>query len=161
MESLWWIVLLPVLDLILLSRMPGILGGQAVFIWLAASALLGLAAIRTGGFRLGRSRSREEPELLERALVLIAGLLLLFPGPASDVLGLILLFPRVRRRIIERLLGTILGRWIGALNGVRPARRAGARTGRTREKYPGAEGAREVEFQDAAHPTCELKTNKR
>jgi UPF0716 protein FxsA len=161
MESLWWIVFLPILDLILLSRMPKLLGGQAVIIWLVCSAVLGVLAIRTGGFRLGRSRAREEPELLDRALILIAGLLLVFPGPASDVLGIIILFPRIRRKIIERLLGTILGRWIGALNGGRPARRGSARSGRTREKYPGAEDAREVEFQESSPPTSELKNNKR
>jgi UPF0716 protein FxsA len=171
MAYIWWILFLPLLDLLLLSKLPTLLGGTTVFIYVVSAAAAGILAIRTGGFRFGAARARAAGDLLDRAVVLLSGLLLIFPGPASDVVGIALLIPRIRARVIQRLLGTLLGKWFQARGrGPRPETPPGSplpedppavHTGRSKGEYPGAEAAREVEFQNSDAQREELKTNKR
>jgi len=96
----WWILITAVLDLIFLSRVGRQIGGK-LFLWLVAAAVLGILAIRTGGFPL--RPERRPAGLVSRGLVLLAGILLIFPGPLSDVLGLLLLCPPVRDRVAGRI----------------------------------------------------------
>ncbi len=96
----WWILITAVLDLIFLSRFGRQIGGK-LFLWLVAAAVLGILAIRTGGFPL--RPERRPAGLVSRGLVLLAGILLIFPGPLSDVLGLLLLCPPVRDRVAGRI----------------------------------------------------------
>jgi UPF0716 protein FxsA len=71
--------------------------------WIVVSALVGMAMVRAAGMRgvmriHRRLRAQELPtqELLDLALVLIGGFLLIAPGFVSDALGLLLLLAPVR-----------------------------------------------------------------
>lgn len=72
-------------------------------LWMVGSALFGLAVMRVGGIQAvirihHRLRDQELPtlELLDMALVLFAGALLIAPGFLTDAMGLLLLIPPVR-----------------------------------------------------------------
>ena len=163
----WWILITAVLDLILLSRFGRQVGGVYLFPWLVAAAVVGVLAIRTGGFAL--RPERRPAGLVSRGLVLLAGVLLIFPGPLSDVLGILLLCPPIRDRVAARVRERA-SRWFGARGsgftfGKRP-RGAGSSPGAPstgmppdgppgsappgkgpgERGFPGAEGARDVEF---------------
>ncbi len=91
--------------------------GELVGVWpTVALALFGSAAgvivVRAAGFAmLGRARAavaRNEPpvdELLDGLCILLAGILLIVPGFVSDVLGLVLLVPWIRRHVRRRIWG--------------------------------------------------------
>jgi UPF0716 protein FxsA len=71
--------------------------------WIVFSSLLGIAMVRRAGMRgvmriHRRLRAQELPtqELLDLALVLLGGFLLIAPGFVSDALGLLLLLSPVR-----------------------------------------------------------------
>src|SRR5262245_60080990 len=153
----WWILITLVLDLVFLSRFGREIGGGNLLLWLATAALLGLLAIRTGGFAL--RGPRPPGDLVDRGLIFLAGILLIFPGPLSDLLGLILLCPPLRNRIAGRIRDTA-GRWLRGGNrftfvksppgqgrppGAPGTRRSGPEGGEG--AYPGAAGARDVDFQ--------------
>ena len=158
----WWILITAVLDLIFLSRVGRQIGGGILLVWLGAAAILGILAIRTGGFAL--RRDRRPAALMDRGLVLLAGLLLIFPGPLSDLLGILFLVPPVRDRMAGRIRDSA-GRWFrdggGRFTFVKfgrgggpspPGEGAGRPSGSPGSgggggAFPGAADARDVEFQ--------------
>lgn len=81
----------------------GWLGVGWTVLWMIGAALLGLAVMRVGGLQAvirihHRLRDQELPtlELLDMAMVLAGGVLLIAPGFISDAVGLLLLLPPVR-----------------------------------------------------------------
>jgi UPF0716 protein FxsA len=99
---------LPLLEIGLLIRL-----GQLIGIWWLAAivigtAILGTYIIRRVGLsvferalsRLGSDREGFSP-LFDGFLQVLAGLLLIFPGVISDIFGLTLLVPQIRRVVIR------------------------------------------------------------
>jgi len=153
MGCIWWAIAVPIIDLLLLSRVGKAIGPGNVLLWLVAAGLLGFAAIKTRGFSWRRGRPPLGP--LERSLTFLAGILLIFPGLVSDLLGLLLLVPPVRRRLMTRIQSTIFGRRFGPRPGwsatADPDPRGGPRegkTGRSQGEFPGVDRARDVEFEE-------------
>ncbi|SFV37622.1 FxsA family protein [Hyphomicrobium facile] len=99
---------LPLLEIGLLIRL-----GQAIGIWWLAVIVLGTAVLGTYVIRrvglsvferaLSRLGTEREgfPPLFDGFLQVLAGLLLIFPGVISDLLGLCLLIPQVRHLVIR------------------------------------------------------------
>jgi UPF0716 protein FxsA len=99
---------LPLLEIGLLIRL-----GQVIGIWWLAAIVLGTAVIGTYVIRrvglsvferaLSRLGTEREgfPPLFDGFLQVLAGLLLIFPGVISDLLGLCLLIPHVRHLVIR------------------------------------------------------------
>lgn len=109
-----WIVLLifvlPVLDLILLIRVGGVIGGEAVLLAVLASGFLGVFLAKSQGQVIWRKINENllkgqmpADSLLEGALTVLGGIVLVAPGFLTDILGLFLLFP-ISRRIIIALI---------------------------------------------------------
>lgn len=85
--------------------------GRAVGLWatlglVIASALLGVVLLRSQGMHMLRKISTESREgrdpgrsLIDGAMLVVAGILLLLPGFASDIVGLALFLPFVRNFI--------------------------------------------------------------
>jgi len=98
----------PVLDIFSLVRLSEIIGGWWLA-WVLASALLGWLLIRGEGMRMplklvGALQSGHSLSfaLLDSFRTILAGLLLIFPGVASDLLAVILLLlPRPRAQTRE------------------------------------------------------------
>jgi UPF0716 protein FxsA len=101
----------PLFELYWLIQVGGLIGAPLTILLCVLTAGTGAWLVRHQGFRtawrvheaMGRG---ELPalELLEGMLLLPAGLLLLFPGFASDLLGFLLLLPPLRRWLLLRWL---------------------------------------------------------
>lgn len=94
-----------VLEIWLLTLVAGATSGFVVFLLLVAGFVLGSVVIK----RAGRRAFRELNEALQRGtaptrgggngLMMLGGLLLMIPGPLSDVVGLLLLLPPVQKAV--------------------------------------------------------------
>lgn len=112
------LVTVPIVELILLRRLTPILGPTVSMTWLVLAVVAGVAVIRLGGgSALRRLRSQlRQGELpgrstLQDVLLVLAGVLLVFPGFLTDVLALGLLVGSIRRAIAEFLIGRLTRRF--------------------------------------------------
>ncbi len=97
------LLLIPLLDALFLVVLTAYLGWQLVVLLVVLTALLGLFLARLEGRhtlrKIQRKAARGEPptnELLDGALLLIAGAFLLTPGLVTDAIGFLLLVPLTR-----------------------------------------------------------------
>jgi len=100
---------LPLIELYFLIQVGSEIGALPTIGLSIFTALLGGALVRVQGFsvlmRVRDAMARNQVpalEMLDGALVLIAGLVLLLPGFITDILGFLLLIPALRRLIISR-----------------------------------------------------------
>jgi UPF0716 protein FxsA len=109
----------------------GWLGVGWTLAWMVASSVLGLVLVRRAGLqalvRIHRKLCDQElptEELMDMAMILVGGFMLIAPGFLSDALGLLLLLPPVRwllRALFRALFGEFLpeagpAQWPGAPN---------------------------------------------
>lgn len=105
-----WLLLgllsLPILEIYLLIKVGGVIGFLPTLVLLFGAASLGTYLLQTQGWttwvRVQQSlRQGELPaaELVDGAIILAGGALLLLPGFLSDLFGLLCLFPATRRII--------------------------------------------------------------
>jgi UPF0716 protein FxsA len=104
------ICLLPFLEITGFVVIGGRIGLGLTLLWLLAVGMLGLALIRHGGLNaLIRLQSAlnegREPghSLIDGAVMVAAGLLLIVPGFFSDFFALILLLPATRNFLLRRM----------------------------------------------------------
>ena len=102
------------------------LGGGALFLWILATAAVGVVLIRREGMRAVetmrvamRERRAPEPAVPDRGFVAVGALLLILPGILTDVAGLIMVTPASRP----------IARWLLAGLGAGLVSRAGEVTG--------------------------------
>jgi len=101
----------PIAEMAILIWVGGVIGALPTILAVALTAVVGVWLLRLQGFlTLHRVQERlqkgelPDTELLEGALLLIGGTLLLTPGFMTDILGFICLFPGSRRAICRRIL---------------------------------------------------------
>lgn len=101
----------PLFELYLLIQVGSQIGALPTIALSIATAMLGAVLVRIQGFqvmmRVFATLARDElPALamLEGALLLAAGVLLLLPGFVTDLVGFLLLVPGLRRHLIARYL---------------------------------------------------------
>lgn len=129
------ILLLPLAEIacfILVGRRIGLFPTLSLVV---LSAVAGIVLMRIQGFGvLTRLRQSGEAgrapgkELLDAAMILIAGILLLIPGFLTDMLGLALFLPPVRAFLWNRLMRNIV---VVDIGGMRPGGRPETRKDRT------------------------------
>lgn len=139
--SLLVLVAWPLLEIGLLIKAGQALGFWPVLGIVIGTAVLGGAVIANNGlamaFKVQEAMARGEPpvvEMMDGAMVALAGFLLMTPGLAADAVGLVLLIPPVRRLVARRLLRLSLGLSeagpaAGRASPRRPAPGAGERRG--------------------------------
>lgn len=104
---------LPLLELVLLIAVGRAIGVLATLALLAAGALAGGTILYRAGARAARRFSGGDglaAPAAAAALLVPAGLLLLLPGFLSDLAGLVLLVPAVRRALATRVGEALLRR---------------------------------------------------
>ncbi len=113
---LWpMLAVIPLAEIFLLGRLGMRLGAAPLLLLIAATGALGIWLIRRAGRPSLQTLSRlpDDPDPArvarnwEQALLFVAGLLLLLPGPLSDLLGLALLWPQTRRRVARGLAASV------------------------------------------------------
>lgn len=97
-------------DILLLVKLTKLIGGLGILALIVGTAVLGSWAIRRQGMQTIReiqlATARGElptTAILEGLVALFGGVLLLLPGPLSDLVGLSLLLAGLRRRIAGRI----------------------------------------------------------
>ena len=104
------LVLVPLVELYLIIQVGQVVGALPTVVLLVGVSLLGAALLRREGSRTWQAFATAVQhggvparEVADGFLVLLAGALLLTPGFASDVVGLLLLLPPVRALLRARL----------------------------------------------------------
>ena len=99
---------IPLIELYILIAVGGSIGAFSTIILCLLTAGIGLTLVRAQGLDLMRSIdgkvAADEPigmDILHGLMLLVAGLVLMFPGFATDVLGGLLLLPPVRAALIR------------------------------------------------------------
>lgn len=106
---------IPLLEIYLLIKVGGIIGALPTVFMVVFTAVLGAWLLRIQGFatlaRVRRTMAQggiPAIEMLEGAVLLVSGALLLTPGFFTDAIGFLCLIPSLRRTMIRWLLGRFL-----------------------------------------------------
>jgi UPF0716 protein FxsA len=150
-------IVVPIVELFVIIQVGEAIGVLPTIALLIADSILGSMLMRSQGrtawrrfnVALGEGRIPHR-EVLDGALVIFGGALLLTPGFVTDILGIVLLLPPTRalvrgvvaRRLLPRLVVTGLG-GVGGLGGFGGAPGRGGPDGPRRP--PGAEDGGDVE----------------
>lgn len=100
------IALLPIVEIVLLIAMGALWGFWFTLGWIVLTAAVGIWLMRSAGPRAiqrMRASGAEAPQLDDAMGVFVhwvAGVLLILPGPLTDVMGIILAIPLLRRLTI-------------------------------------------------------------
>jgi UPF0716 protein FxsA len=131
-------IVVPIAELYVIIQVGEAIGALPTIALLIADSVLGSLLMRSQGrsawrrFNVALAEGRiPHREVLDGALVIFGGALLLTPGFLTDILGIILLLPPTRalvrgvvaRRVLPRLVVTGLGGIGGAAGGPGPGRR--------------------------------------
>lgn len=99
--------IIPLVEIYLLIKIGGLIGAVPTVFLVVFTAVLGATLLRQQGFatlaRVQATLARGEipaVEVLEGAVLLIGGVLLLTPGFFTDAIGFLCLVPTLRRRLI-------------------------------------------------------------
>jgi UPF0716 protein FxsA len=102
---------IPLVELYLLIQIGSEIGALPTIGLTILTAVIGAFLVRTQGFgvlrRVHEAADRGEVpalEMLDGALILVAGLILLLPGFFTDAVGFLLLIPPLRRLLIARFV---------------------------------------------------------
>jgi len=101
----------PLLELYVLIEVGSEIGALSTILISIFTAVLGAGLVRMQGlsvlFRVQQTMARGEVpalEMLEGAFLMMAGIMLLFPGFITDAIGFLILVPPLRRRVILAVL---------------------------------------------------------
>ena len=119
-------IVVPIAELAVLIQIGQLIGVWWTIALLVADAILGSLLARSQGrlawrrfneaLQAGRMPARE---VMDGALVLFGGALLLTPGFLSDILGLLLLLPPTRALVRAVLVRRFAGRMVASMSGPR------------------------------------------
>ena len=108
------LTVVPLVELLILLQLADRFSWRSTLLLVLATGAAGAWLARREGFRtLGRIQSDlaagKPPTgpLMDAALIVVAGLLLVTPGVLTDVVGFALLIPPVRRRIRRRMAAAL------------------------------------------------------
>src|SRR5215208_5272183 len=115
-------IVVPIAELAVLIQIGELIGVWWTIALLVADAILGSLLARSQGrrvwqrfneaLRAGRAPARE---VMDGALVLFGGALLLTPGFLSDILGIVLLLPPTRALVRAVLVRRFAGRMVASM----------------------------------------------
>jgi len=107
-------IVVPLIEILLLIEIGNRIGALNTILIIVLTAILGASMMRQQGFTIMRNIQRDlsqgrmpTGELINGALVLVGGIVLLTPGFLTDAVGFILLIPATRgfiRKKIQRLI---------------------------------------------------------
>lgn len=129
-------LVVPLVELYVIVQVAQSIGVGQTLLALVAMSVLGAWLVKQQGIAVWRRfndtlRRGQVPhrEIVDGALVLFAGALLLTPGFVSDVLGLVLLFPPTRALVRTAVVGRVAAVSVIDLTATRVNERRGRSTG--------------------------------
>lgn len=128
------LILVPIAELYVIIQVGQAIGALPTIGLLILSSIVGTMLLRSQGrlawrrFRTAVSAGRPPTrEVVDGALIIVGGSLLIVPGFISDVFGLLLLLPPTRVAVRKLLLSGARGRLLMAATSIGGASRARAR----------------------------------
>ena len=110
MNTLLLLITIPAIEIYLFIKVGSQIGAFNTILLIFTSAFLGLVYVRYEGLntlKAGMSQvlKRETPiyEIFSGAALAFAALLLILPGFATDLLGLLIIFPPTRRLLLKKI----------------------------------------------------------
>ena len=104
------IIFIPLIEIYLFIKIGSYLGAFNTILLIALTAIIGVWYARYEGFNTLKSGIKqlmrnELPfyEMVSGAALAFAALLLIFPGFATDIMGLLLIFPITRRFFLNKI----------------------------------------------------------
>ena len=104
------IIFIPLIEIYLFIKIGSYLGAFNTILLIALTAIIGVWYARYEGFNTLKSgikqlMKNELPfyEMVSGAALAFAALLLIFPGFATDIMGLLLIFPITRRFFLNKI----------------------------------------------------------
>ena len=104
------IVGIPIIEIYLFIKIGSQIGAFKTILLIFITAIIGVVYVRHEGFNTFKSGMSEilknkVPfyEIISGAALAFAALLLILPGFATDILGLLIIFPPTRKLLIKRL----------------------------------------------------------
>ncbi|HEC19075.1 MAG TPA: FxsA family protein [Gammaproteobacteria bacterium] len=108
-------LLIPLVEIYLLIKVGAVIGALPTVFMVVFTAVLGAWLLRLQGFAtMNRVRRTLEQggipamEMMEGAVLLVAGALLLTPGFFTDAIGFLCLIPSLRRALIRWMMGRFM-----------------------------------------------------
>ncbi len=103
-------ILVPALEVTILAKLVGVVGGLNTLILIVLTGIAGAALAKRQGLSVLRQVQAETAagrmpagSLVDGAIILVAGALLVTPGILTDITGFLLLIPAVRGVVKARL----------------------------------------------------------
>ncbi|HLC14663.1 MAG TPA: FxsA family protein [Thermodesulfovibrionia bacterium] len=110
--------IIPVIEIAILIKVGSYIGAANTIIIVIATAVIGALLVKMEGVNvMFQIRSKISQgvlpgaELIEGAMVLVAGALLVTPGFSTDLVGFLLVFPLTRKFIRKRIIRFIEKRY--------------------------------------------------
>jgi UPF0716 protein FxsA len=162
MVFVWFLVLLawPALEIAIFIEVAGAIGWLGAIGLTIATAIAGTWLMRVQGFKamnrfLAGAESGELPvaAVIDGMGIFMAGMLLVLPGFLSDVIGLALFIPPLRRRLTVWVFRHLLQQPVqrgGWRPGPGPADRGGPRPGSGRREGFRSDNVVDAEFESVA-----------
>lgn len=104
-------VAIPLIEIYFMIELGSVLGAGFTVFMVVLTAVIGAALVRFQGFTTLARAQREMAlsrmpavEVLEGAILLLAGTMLLIPGFFTDTLGFLMLIPPLRQWLVRRFL---------------------------------------------------------
>ena len=105
-------ITVPLLEIYLLIQVGSVIGAPLTIVLVVVTAVIGASLVRSQGLstlqRVQTTLAHNElpaGPLLEGALILLAGALLLTPGLVTDAIGFVCLIPPWRQALVAKFLG--------------------------------------------------------
>lgn len=105
MKILFGVLAFGVVEIVLLVALGAWIGFWLTLAWILGTAILGVLLLKTAA---ARGRLAAGPAIAHRILVGVSGVLLILPGPLTDICGLLLLLPMVRSLMLQRFASRIV-----------------------------------------------------
>ena len=103
-------IVVPLIEILLLIEIGSRIGALNTIFIIALTGILGASLMRHQGFTIIRNIQRDlsqgrmpTGELINGALVLVGGIVLLTPGFFTDAVGFVLLLPATRALILKKI----------------------------------------------------------
>jgi UPF0716 protein FxsA len=114
LKLLFIVILLPIIEIFILMQISAFVGPLTAIILVVGTGFFGASIAKIQGVQaINRIRENMKQglvpgeDVIDTFLIFVAGILLLLPGLISDIMGILLLIPRVReisrRKIIREI----------------------------------------------------------
>ncbi|RJE80994.1 FxsA family protein [Paracoccus sp. JM45] len=130
MRLFWLFLLVPIVEIGLFIQVGGLIGLWPTLAIVVLTAIVGTSLMRSQGAQAFQEVQRSFSEmrdptrpLAHGVMILVAGMLLLTPGFFTDTLGMLLLIPKLRDKVMQQIASRVTVTQMGAQmnrNGYRP-----------------------------------------